>query len=74
MSDYRELAKRLAAKIADNVLKTLSTGHSPDLYFKPEEAIYKALMIAEAKGIEKGKREYLYLLQDFESEDGNSQN
>lgn len=73
-ADYKDLAKKLTRKIVENLNAVLTVDGFPDLYFKPEVAILKALEFAHAEGKAEAKREYLKMMSEFDATNGQSQN
>jgi hypothetical protein len=73
-AEYRELSTKLTVKLIDNIVKTLTTGECPDLYWKLEKTILEALKYADTKGALRAKKELEGLIKDFDSQDGSTQN
>lgn len=69
---YRDIAKKITAKVKDNLVATLEHGKTPDLYWKLEQAIVDALRYADQFGAERMKTHFERIVKDFEEGDGTS--
>lgn len=67
---YRDIAKKITAKMKDNLVTTLELGKSPDLYWKLEQAIVEAMRYADQCGAERMKVHFETIVEDFEDNDG----
>jgi len=50
---YRDLARKIVAKMKQNLVETLETGKAPDLYWKLEQAIVDAMKFADSCGCDR---------------------
>lgn len=71
---YRDLAKKIVAKLKQNLVETIETGKAPDLYWKLEQAIVEAMKFADGCGSDRTREQMQVIIQDFEDDDGTSQN
>jgi len=69
---YRDIAKKIVAKLKENLVMTLEHGKSPDLYWKLEQAIVDAMRYADQTGGERVRLQMQELLKDFDDEDDGS--
>jgi len=69
---YRDLARSLVKKLTDNVVKTIETGKSPDLYFSLERSLLEALKYADKLGAARERESLLKTLKEFDEDDGNA--
>jgi hypothetical protein len=63
--EYRKIARRFVAVLTDQVQKLLSKPKDVDLYFNPEEIISELMLKSHREGYEKGKKEMLDVLNEF---------
>lgn len=71
---FNELAMKIAAKAAENMIKSATRPMDIDMYWSLEKAIFRAMVYAESLGEERAKAQYLKMLKEFDSQDGQSQN
>ena len=71
---YRDVAKKIVAKLKQNLVETLETGKAPDLYWKLEQAIVDAMKYADGQGCDRTREQMQVIISDFEDNDGTSQN
>jgi hypothetical protein len=71
---YKEIAKKLTTKLIDNLAKTIQQGQLPDLYWKLETSILEALKYADSQGALRAKEQCKRVLDEFNADDGTSQN
>lgn len=71
---FNDLAMKIAAKAAENIIKSVTRPMDIDMYWSLEKAIFRAMVYAESVGEARAKAEHLKMLQEFDSEDGQSQN
>ena len=69
---YRDIARKIAAKVKENVGSTIEHGKSPDLHWKLEQAIVDALRYADQQGAERMRAQYENIMKDFDDKDGTS--
>ena len=72
--DYKKIAKVIVQKERDNLVKTIETGQTPDLYWKLELAIIDALKYVAKNTELKVKNEIFNIIQDFDKNDGPTNN
>ena len=72
--DYKKIARTIVKQQTENLVKTMQTGQCADLHWKLENAIVDALKYV-AKNTEKQvKMELFNIIQDFDSNDGPTNN
>lgn len=71
---YRDVAKKIVAKLKQNLVETIETGKAPDLYWKLEQAIVEAMKVADSCGSERTREQMQAVIRDFETDDGTTHN
>lgn len=69
---YREVAKKIVAKLKITLVETLEQGKMPDLYWKLEQAIVDAMRHADTMGSDRAREQFTELLKEFDENDGTS--
>lgn len=69
---YRDIAKKIVAKLRENLTLMVEQGKAPDLYWKPEQAIIEAMRYADQCGAERMKEHFENMMADFDNQDGPS--
>lgn len=63
--EYQKIARRLVAVMADQMQKLLQKPKDVDLHFNPEDIITELMVKAHREGYEKGRREILAIVDEF---------
>jgi hypothetical protein len=66
---YRDITKKITAKLRENLAATLDAGKSPDLYWKLEHAIMEAMKFADALGVSRTMARLESIIADFDNND-----
>lgn len=72
--DYKKIAQAIVKKETENLNKTIAKGQCPDLSWKLEEAIVDALIYVAKVTTENMKEQVKAIIDDFDSNDGTSNN
>jgi hypothetical protein len=63
--EYLKIARRFVNALSDQVVKLLQRPREVDLHFHPEEIMAELMVKAHREGYEKGRREMLEVLNEF---------
>ncbi len=70
--EYREIAKKIVAKLKVTMVEMIEQGKMPDLYWKLEQAIVDAMRHADTLGCDRTRQQMQAILTEFEDDDGTS--
>jgi len=63
--EYLKIARRFVSALSDQVVKLLQRPREVDLHFHPEEIMAELMMKAHREGYEKGRKEMMAVLDEF---------
>ncbi len=72
--EYRKIAKALVKKEAENIVKTITSGQSPNLHWDLEVAIVDALKYVAKTVEQETKLDFFDYIKEFDKNDGNTTN
>ncbi len=72
--DYQKVARTIVRKEAENIVKTINKGYTPDLHWKLEIAIINALRDVVSITEENIKQEIFDIIKEFDKNGGTTNN
>lgn len=72
--DYKKIAKTIVEKLQETIRQTISSGTSPDLYWKLEKAIEDALKYVAHNTEQRVRKNITGIIKEFDDDDGPTHN